>query len=311
MSPNFIVLRQSPDWQRVAFDYSQNGVYEPSDFLPDPLPPSFPEGVLNLIELWNSTFGESYFACRASLNDIAMTSLKKSNPARLLTRSEFLHFDSRTVEMKDALFLFSDDDDWISQSTFEILRQHENNGAVAIRWPSLLLGDELINRTVENFAPRARLLLQRQVKLRPRKLGFLNNSVLSNNLLAGIQNQGSGFLFQTNNYALRGDFIARVHNFSDVMDHVSLSAKFMCRPYKILSLESERLSVTLKHPCSISRLARVAQSNDPRASLVADIKRFLLKTRVNFELPQSLSWASEYLEDLLQLFERILKSARQ
>lgn len=58
-----IVLRNTPDWAANSALWQSEKRLDPSQFMPDPLPPGFPVDTEQLILNWNSTFADDFLPC--------------------------------------------------------------------------------------------------------------------------------------------------------------------------------------------------------------------------------------------------------
>lgn len=121
----YIVLRQSPDWQTISMDEFEQQSKAFCRLI------GRPENLVNeIVQLWNQTFGISFFATRQILKQIAQQNLKKAQNVQIIP-VEQLNYDEKGI------FLFIDDDDWIQPDIVGYFTQQDVTQYDGFRWGSV------------------------------------------------------------------------------------------------------------------------------------------------------------------------------
>ncbi|MBO6505021.1 MAG: hypothetical protein JJ850_16495 [Kordiimonadaceae bacterium] len=291
-----IVLRNTPDWAANSALWQSEKRLDPSQFMPDPLPPGFPVDTEQLILNWNSTFADDFFAVRQTIKEIALEQFKKSRPDEILTQREF----EQDMEpwLTDTLIHFSDDDDFAAENLFDATEQPLKTGGIA-RWPSPVLGNTLVNRRAEKHFLKLRFWLHRKVRLYPAKLAFLKPLITGGESIASIENEPCYIFFQTNNYMLNPTGLSpeRVVSF---LDHLRANRSFRAEPIRLVTLSDQYLSICNKLPTSITMLRNIMNSVE-KAEWHSAIEREI-RQMAGIEFPEELVWVSPVHRELVDYF---------
>jgi len=111
----FIILRQTPDWKNITY----------SDFIKQSQEFCLTIGrpinqVKDTVDLWNDTFGTSFFEARQRMKEISMANFSS-------VKHSFLLDDPNLLDLKDddnSIVLFIDDDDWINPSIIQHISRY-------------------------------------------------------------------------------------------------------------------------------------------------------------------------------------------
>ena len=102
-----IVRRQSPDWANID-DTFWNQLANFERFMGRP-----PGGIRDLIELWNHTFSESFFAIRQKMKILTDANLRRVSGTKIIALDEYRAIAATSATV-GAIYAFTDDDDWFS-----------------------------------------------------------------------------------------------------------------------------------------------------------------------------------------------------
>lgn len=269
------ILRQSPDWFGLAQDYTAGGNIDPTRYKPPMHIEGFPPNIEECIAVWNTTFTENFFHCRAVLKTIAHNLLKKVPSSLILQEYDIPSLPS-LLETQAALF-FMDDDDWFSPYTFEVLSKLHLAADDVLVFP-------LVRFDTDTFT-------------------FIRESEDAAIIVGRRQN--FHFRFQTNNYAL-GDAFAFSEHISSFKDHVvaSHTADSLGLPDRYID---QIISATNKTPCSASKLPALVA--DP-ACYIASMREYVHNLK-QLEIPEALLWCKAPLAETIELFENVLASMKK
>lgn len=303
MTPRGLVIirRRSPDWAALSQQWQATGQYDLSQLLPSPPPPGFPENLPHLIDIWNRTFSRDFFHCRARLAEISMGSCRAIPGAQIVAAESLSSTDTHPPS---TLFLFVDDDDWFSP---EIPERIGSEHSMAVRWDAAIFDGSLTWRPVIRWLPYTAHRMECILRKFPRTLEKVAGGAYS--LLAGLKMPVvfSHHVFQTNNYALPGRVIDSLGGLHTVLDHVHASQKFQRDAIPLASLSGHCLSVTNKHPCSATVLARSVRESTPEEALVRHVQSFVATAEDTFRsCPERISWARPSIENTIRLFRGLL-----
>lgn len=278
ISPNFFevifILRQSPDWLCLAQDYAAGVAISPTRYKPPMHIEGFPPNIEECIAIWNTTFTENFFHCRAVLKTIAHNLLKKV-PSSLILQEYDIPSLPGVIETDAALF-FMDDDDWFSPHTYEVLSTLHMSADEVLVSP-------LVRFDTDTFT-------------------FVRESEDAAVIVGRRQN--FHFRFQTNNYALGGAFALSEH-IASFKDHVvaSHTAERLGLPDRYID---QIISATNKTPCSASKLPALVA--DP-AGYIASMREYVHNLK-QLEIPEALRWCKAPLAETIELFENVLASTK-
>jgi hypothetical protein len=126
----FIVLRQSPDWKNLTMS---SFVQQSREFCKSI---GRPEDQINrVVELWDSTFGISFFETRQAMKEIALENFSAVTSATLVTLADVIQ-----GKTGPGVYLFTDDDDWICPNILNRLEKYSSNGFAGFVWGSVSFG---------------------------------------------------------------------------------------------------------------------------------------------------------------------------
>lgn len=291
-----IVLRNTPDWAANAALWQAEKRLDPKQFMPDPLPHGFPVDTEQLILNWNQTFSDDFFTVRQTIKEIALKQFQKAKPDQIISQREF----EADIEpwLSDTLIHFSDDDDFASERLFEQTEDVLKSTGIA-RWPSPVLGDELVNRRAEKHFLKVRFWLHRKVSLYPAKLGFLKPLITGGETIKGITNQPCYDFFQTNNYMLNPTGLPP-ENVMAFLDHMHANRHFRKNPVPLHTLSNRYLSICNKLPTSITSLRNIMNSMESGAwhgAIEQEMQRM-----ADIKFPDELAWVSPVHQELVDYF---------
>jgi hypothetical protein len=135
-----VVRRRSPDWTRIDQAYWDDLItFERSI--------GRPEGsVRTLIETWNAAMGASFFQVRQKMKQITNANLRRLRGAKVIDVAEY-----RKGIDPEALYVFTDDDDWFAPNLAAELRTVETDRH-GIVWRSLKYSGTLDRRKLDGYA---------------------------------------------------------------------------------------------------------------------------------------------------------------
>lgn len=126
----FIVLRQSPDWKSLTPAAFREQARQYCRMIGRP-----PEQVNEAVDLWDSTFGISYLETRQAIKDVSLANFAEVRDARLVKLEELAAADAGP-----GIYLFTDDDDWISPGILAALNASAHRDCRAFVWGSVIFG---------------------------------------------------------------------------------------------------------------------------------------------------------------------------
>lgn len=297
-----IVVRNAPDWGASATLWVKEKRLDPALFLPNPLPPSFPSNTADLIHLWNRLFDIDFFTLRQKIKEIAYQAFDKMNPDLLITQREFEANKAYFVE--NSAIYFTDDDDFAHPDLFNRVVPLIEDSVDCVRWSSISIGKHIENRRVERHFPRLRPWLQYQAELRPNKLPFLVPIFQSRADLRGVKNQLSILPLHTNNYLMKLSSLSS-EKLEKFIDHVAASSNLWKSGLKVESLEYEWLSVTIKHPASISAFSNLVKGTNNDAEIRSRMSEYVLShSAVSF--PKVIDWIIPYHIQICDLYKALI-----
>jgi hypothetical protein len=265
-------LRNAPDWDELAADYSAGRAIPTDSYVPSIIVPGFPSNIADCIAAWNAIFRISYFQMRASLTIIAKGTRERNSNASTISAESLRDFLGRAPEEQQIAVFFTDDDDWFAPDLLNQLH--------ALDWSSDKIKVFPLIRFESDTFTFARTGQPCSESVGPRK--------------------DFGFRFQTNNYGIpaRPPFVQCV---DELRDHVWGSAAA-----DRMSIADEyhdiMISATNKTPCSASVMPGLLA--DPEA-FRAMIHRYIASIR-NCHLPARAQWCAPCLEESASLFEAAL-----
>ena len=128
-----VVVRQSPDWANIAVAafMEQSRQFCRTIGRPE-------DQVNELMALWDSTFGISFFATRQRMKEIAQANLRTIRNCSVHQIADFktADFDNREI------FCFVDDDDWFSPEIFTSLEGADDGKIEGFRWKHVVFGNK-------------------------------------------------------------------------------------------------------------------------------------------------------------------------
>ena len=114
--------------------------------------------LLNAIQLWNRTFGVSYFAYRQRLKEIAELNWTRIRNLDLVVRRQDL---LTILEHVDRFIVLPvDDDDWFHPDVADILRRHSRPDVDAFHWPDGLYRSVPFQDRFKQTASQDRLVVR-------------------------------------------------------------------------------------------------------------------------------------------------------
>ncbi len=297
-----IVLRNTPDWDANARLWQTEGRLDPSQFLPNPLPTGFPQDTEELILCWNKTFSENFFSVRDKIKSIAVEQFKTTGADNILSQQEY----EADIEnwAGNSLVYFSDDDDFASSDVFNVTEPFLQSQGI-VRWPSPVLADQLINRRAEKYFFPFRFWLHHQVRLRPKKLGFLAPLINGRQSLDLAVNEPIMDYFATNNYMLNTTGLSadRIKQFSD---HMEANEAIRHHPIRMHTITNQYLSIANKLPTSITMLRNMVHETDGSGLKVAFSKE--IDSLAAMKFPPELQWVEPLHQALTDYFNSFLKT---
>lgn len=297
-----IVLRNSPNWEINAKIWQEKQELVPKLFLPNPLPSGFPLNTVDLIRLWNETFKIDFFSIRSLIKKIASKRFIEMRPDHIITQVEF---EANPLNWtKDSLIFFSDDDDFACADLFDRVEPHMAGNVQCVRWSSISIGKRLENRIVVNRLPRARHWIHGQTILRPAKLGFIKPYIDSKKHIVGIHNELTTLPLLTNNYVMKISDLSGLDALKYV-DHVNASHNLWRSSIKVVSLEDDHFSFTIKHPSSITAFNNIVNNNFEKEFLIQKMANYINDFSRN-EFPSKICWMSETFLDVLDVYKAVL-----
>lgn len=128
----FIVLRQSPDWKNLTPSSFREQSRAFCKLIGRPI-----DQINEVVELWDSTFGISFFETRQAMKEIALGSFKSVRASRLVNLAEV-----RNGATQQGIYIFTDDDDWIRPNIIEAFENCGGQERAVFVWGSVAFGEE-------------------------------------------------------------------------------------------------------------------------------------------------------------------------
>lgn len=126
--PVSIVLRQSPDWENITLHDFENQARVFCRLI------GRPETLLcEVVHLWNTTFGISFFETRFCLKQIARQNLAQVSDAEIIPIAEL-------TQIKEGIYVFIDDDDWLAPDLAQFFSPESQAEYDGFRWGSAVFG---------------------------------------------------------------------------------------------------------------------------------------------------------------------------
>lgn len=262
-----LVTRQSPDWVGLARDFKQGRPIDPDRFRPAESIPSFPENIVELVDLWNMHSPVDFFSCRARLKEIADDTIAQLPDARRISCDEL---DSFGAEIENFVVFFHDDDDWYSPDLADYLPANSPDSYDVLVFPLVRLWTDTIT-----FVPDGR-----------------------NARTVVGQRKNFGFRYQSNNYGVNGS-LRQQTPLMTMKDHILASAHAEACALRDLYID-QVIGVTAKSPCSASRLSVIFSEPDKAQEHV----RAYVDGLAALEIPPEVSWIAERVDSVIELFSR-------
>ncbi|MCV6638573.1 hypothetical protein [Candidatus Albibeggiatoa sp. nov. NOAA] len=121
----YVVLRQSPNWDTITIQEFEQQSKAFCRLI------GRPENLVNeIVQLWNQSFGISFFETRQILKEIAQSSLKKVKNVKIIPIDQL-------EQMNSGIYLFIDDDDWIQPNITDFFTKQDINSFDGYRWGSV------------------------------------------------------------------------------------------------------------------------------------------------------------------------------
>jgi hypothetical protein len=261
------VLRQSPDWRKLAADFALGKLVAPTRDIPAHDVPTFPERIDQSVAHWNAAFKVDFFACRAELQILARDTLDAVAQATVLTLDDLPH----RLPTGDFRLFFLDDDDWFAPDTAARLADVVGAEDVAV-FPLLRL-DAPTFTFVRQETPASPII------------GFPNDF---------------SHRYQTNNYAIHPR-LCQPARLAALVDHMTASAEAdrlgLCDAY-----HEVMVSVTNKTPVSASVIGGLLQGE---AAFRHHVEAFVAALH-GITLPPHAAWMRGPIERTSRLFSRAL-----
>lgn len=295
-----IVVRNSPNWKKNADIWLKTGKLDTKYFLPNPLPPGFPEDTESLILRWNKLFQMDFFSVRNAIKEMAARQLQSTDADHIIQQHDFEKKPEKWI--KDSVIFFTDDDDFVRTDIFDIVTPYLRQQG-CIRWPSPILSETLINRRVEKWLPVFRMKLQHFCSLYPRKLGWLRTLAASKKNLTNANNIHADFLFQTNNAAMNLTGLSS-NMATRFVDHVHASNAILNNRLPLHTIDDTYLSFTNKLPSAITYFRSMVCEHKSDIAIKVAFSNYVQQF-ATIALPNSLNWAKVHQKSLVELFTKI------
>jgi hypothetical protein len=267
------VLRQSPDWEKLACDQEAGLPIDSSRYKPPGFLQGFPENIEACITTWNDVFPVNFYRCRQTLKDIAVGLLLNVKQALILSEHDAARLPSLLGD-KNFMLFFLDDDDWFAPDTFEKVLSLDYGQSGIVVFP-LVRFDTNTFTFVRQSEP-ARIIIG------PRR--------------------DFHFRFQTNNYGISRE-IALTSNLLQLQDHIAAS-QFANDVGIGDSYFDVLISATNKTPCSASKLPGIVSDPQGYKAIIHDYVENLER----LSIPVEMSWCEPALEATVVLFRSLLES---
>lgn len=274
---------------------------DPGLFVPDPLPPSFPQDVVSLIQLWNQLFSKDFFSVREAIGTLCRRDIENINADEIVSQEKFEKNIGKLT--KNSMIYFIDDDDSAHPSVFDVAEPYVESGFGCVRWSSISVGTKIESRCVECIFPRMRPWVLYQVQLRPNKLFFLSKIFASRAKILGIVNTLALGPLHTNNYILDASNLSE-DSIGGFIDHIDASSRLWRSGLRVKSLEHEWLSVTHKHPASITAFRDMVLAADHNSTIYKLMKHNICQ-RKGLDFPRQIQWMEPLSQKITRVFSFI------
>jgi len=273
MRPVYIILRQSPDWAKQTYaDLEQTRAFCRLIGRPETY-------IIDRVLLWDKTFRTSFFAARQFMKDISQENFRTVEHTRLVPST-----DIKTVLDRNALYLFTDDDDWYHPQIAQRLAEIDPRACDVVLYetatlgPGLTLWKDHYACSTNGYAVSGEVLLQKP-----------------GNIERVTQHFDAQAAFIRKSYA---SVLRRI-------GYASLYRRLTIKGYKSVVRLPEYLSVSNKHPASTLSLGDVVTRED----LIALITT-ALDANKKINLPDDFSWARSYIDRVTAFLADLLRSVR-
>lgn len=268
--PVYIVLRQSPDWPAQTYaDLEKTREFCRMIGRREDL-------IIDLVKLWDRTFGTSFFAVRQIMKEISLENF------RAVTGASFARLDCvRALLRPDAFYLFTDDDDWYHPGIAQALQGIDPRKCAAVHWDSAVFskGMAFLRDGMfwsNNYAVSGGYLLQRKQNL----------EIVSQHFRAD------------------GAFRARVRALHRRTGYRTLLQHLFAPGYRIIRHVEGCLSVENKHPASTVVLEQIGDS--PSGERLRALIREIMEANHSARIPAECRWMQPLAGRVYELCERLL-----
>lgn len=135
-----VVLRQSPDWHALASgEHHDTAAFD--RFIGRPVGTT-----AELIAFWNATFPVGFYEARASMKDVTLDNLHRMAGVAVLPLEQF-----RPPYDGQALYAFTDDDDWFAPDLADALLGSSAGVSDAAVWTSVRFDGGFLTRPNDGF----------------------------------------------------------------------------------------------------------------------------------------------------------------
>ena len=271
--PLYIILRQSPDWAKQTYaDLEQTRAFCKLIGRPETY-------IIDRVLLWDKTFRTSFFAARQFMKDISQENFRTVEHTRLV-----LSADIQTVLDRNALYLFTDDDDWYHPQIAQRLAAIDPRACDVVLFltgtlgPGLTLWENHYACSTNGYAVSGEVLLQKP-----------------GNIKRVMQHFDAQASFIRKNYA---SVLRRI-------GYASLYRRLTVRSYQSVVRLPEYLSISNKHPASTLSLSDVVTREDLIKLLTTAVE-----ANKKISLPVEFSWSRGYIDRVTGFLEDLLRTVR-
>ncbi len=276
LRPVYIILRQSPDWAKQTYaDLDATRSFCRIIGRPETY-------IIDRVLLWDKTFRISFFAARQVMKEISLDNFRSAEGATLVPIAEI-----HSVLDRNALYLFTDDDDWYHPQIARHLAPIDPRACDVIQWlaatldEGVKLWDDHYACSTNGYAVSGEVLLQRP-----------------GNIKRVTQHFDAQATFVRKSYA---SVLRRI-------GYASLYRRLTVRGFQSIVRLSDYLSITNKHAASTLSLAVLGDAMS--SEILVDLIRRKLEANKKISLPDACSWARSMIERVNEFMERLLQSTR-
>lgn len=249
-------------------------------------------------------FPVDFFSVREAIRASCQSEIENIKADEIIYQTEF----EENIEKftRNSMIYFTDDDDSAHFSIFDVAEPYIESGFGCVRWSSISVGEKIESRCVERVFTRLRPWFLYQTQLRPRKLSLLSKIFQSRAKIEGIENVLAVGPLHTNNYILDGSAFSK-NAICDFIDHSSASRRLWQSGLRVKSLEYEWLSVTHKHPASITAFRGIALAGKNK-SVISELIKENIYNRKCLVFPQKIQWMeplSGQIADVFSFLEHV------